>query len=467
MGRSTDYTKLFDRDYAKVFQENQSLKIENTLLKDENRRLKLELEKFKIVQDKDCTCSSIPSSATKFKKGITNSRKPTDKKPGASKGHKATYLSKKTVEKLKENPKTKMIQKTINLTKENKKCNPIIRYVLGYEITPVVYEIKIYPNESGKYIIPDELISQVSYAPEVKALAMDMFYECNVSTDNITRFFEDLFHYKISKGSIVNWTKELEKNLQPEVGQILRQLLKEPHNHVDESQINVEGKNYNIHNVSSNKYTMQWVHKNKSHKAVEEIGFLSQYKGTLIKDGTHLYDQFSNSFVSCGAHINRYLIGANKGIKHQGEENLLMFFNGLKSHRKRLMKKGYKCVNENEYKNIYVQYKLLLDNWYQEIKKDQLTNPLYDDERKLQARLLKDANQHLKFMTDFSLPYTNNRAEADIRGVKQRQKVGIFRNEASAERYVTNRSCLSTYKKNKINIFLAFTKAFAKDTIIV
>ena len=125
MGRSTDYTKLFDKDYAKVFQENQSLKMENTLLKDENRRLKLELEKFKIVQDKDCTCSSIPSSATKFKKGITNSRKPTDKKPGASKGHKATYLSKKTVEKLKENPKTKMIQKTINLTKTK---NVILSY---------------------------------------------------------------------------------------------------------------------------------------------------------------------------------------------------------------------------------------------------------------------------------------------------------------------------------------------------
>lgn len=467
MGRHSDYTKLFNKDYQKVCEENTSLKTENKLLKDENRRLKLELEKFKIVQDKDCTCSSIPSSATKFKKGITNSRKPSDKKPGASVGHKATFLSKKKVEEIKESPKTKVIKKTINLTKENKNCTPIIRHILGYEIVPVVYEIEIYPDKFGKYVIPDELKSQVSYAPEIKTLAMNLYYECNVSTDNITKFLSDLFKYKISKGSIVNWSKELEKNLQPETGHILRQLLKEPYNHVDESQINVEGQNYNIHNVSSNKYTMQWVHKHKSHAAVEEIGFLVEYNGTLIKDGTHLYDKFSNSFVSCGAHINRYLIGANKGIVHRGEENLLMFFKGLKSHRKKLIKKGYKCVSEKEYKDIYIQYKFLLDNWHKEIKADQLSNPLYDEERKLQTRLLKDAKQHLKFMTDFSLPYTNNRAESDIRGVKQRQKVGIFRNEASAERYVTIRSCLSTYKKNNINIFSALKSAFSKNTIII
>lgn len=157
------------------------------------------------------------------------------------------------------------------------------------------------------------MIAQVSYAPEVKMLAMGLYYECNVSTDNITNFFDNLFQYKTSKGTIVNWTKELDKNLRPETGHILRQLLKEPYNHVDESQINVEGENYNIHNVSSNKYTMQWVHKNKSCKAIEEIGFLVEYNGTFIKDGTHLYDRFSNDFVSCGSHINRYLIGANKG----------------------------------------------------------------------------------------------------------------------------------------------------------
>ena len=467
MGRHSDYTKIFEKDYQKVCEEKEALKAENILLKDENRRLKLALQKYEIVQDKDCTCSSIPSSATKLKKGITNSRKPSDRKPGATDGHKGAFLSKKKVEEIKKNPNTKIVEKAINLTDKNKDKKPIIRHILGYKITPIVYEVKIYPNEDGKYEIPSNLISQVNYAPEIKTLAMDLYYECNVSTDNITKFLSDLFQYTVSKGTITNWTKELEENFQPETGHILRQLLKEPYNHVDESQINVEGQTYNIHNASSNKYTMQWVHKNKSHQAVEQIGFLVEYNGILVKDGTHLYDKFATDFVSCGAHINRYLIGANKGIVHQGEERLLMFFAGLKTHRKKLMRKGLKSITETEYKNICIQYKSILDDWYKEIKADQLNNPLYDEERRLQDRLLKDAKQHLRFMTDFSLPYTNNRAETDIRGVKQRQKVGIFRNEEAAERYVTIKSCISTYKKNKINVFEAINAAFSHNPIII
>lgn len=465
MGRKSDYSKFFDKDYQKLSNAYEKLKLENELLKDENRRLKLELEKHKIVQDEDCKCSSIPSSKCNHKFGISNSRKPTGRKPGATNGHKASYLSNDKVEEIKQNPKTKIV--TIKLGQKSDKKEPIIRYRLGFEMIPVLYQYEIYPNEFGKYEIPSNLKPLVGYSNEVKTLAMDLFYERNVSTDNIVSFFDNLFQYNLSKGTLVNWAKELEDKFRPETGNILRNLLKESYTHVDESQVNVEGETYNIHNVSTNLYTMQWIHKNKSHKAIEEIGFLCDYKGILIKDGTHLYDKFGTSFVSCGAHINRYLIGANKGIVHKGEENLLMFFDGLKRRRKHLLEKGYTKVSDEEYKNITIQYKFYLKEWEKEIKKDKKNNPLYDEERKLQARLLKDAEQHLKFMTDFSLPYTNNRAETDIRGVKQRQKVGIFRTEEAAERYVTIKSCISTYKKHKINVFQAIQCAFSNQTIIV
>lgn len=338
MGRHSDYAGLFNKDYGKLFKAYNEVILENDLLKDENRRLKLELEKYKINQEKDSTCSSIPSSKCNFKKGITNSRKKTGNKPGAKEGHKDSFLSINRVEKIKENPKIKTVVKKINCNSKNKDKEPIIRYRLGYEIIPVLYEYKIYPNEFDKYDIPKELIPKVGYAKELKTLAMDLYYECNVSTDNLSRFFSNLFQSKICKGSVVNWNKELEVKLRPETGHILRELKKEPYNHVDESQINVEGETYNIHNASSDKYTMQWVHKNKSHQAIEEIGFLKEYRCILIKDGTHLYDKYATEFVSCGAHVNRYLIGANKGIVHKGEDNILMFFDGLKRRRKILKK---------------------------------------------------------------------------------------------------------------------------------
>jgi len=453
---------------GKLEQENEQLKLRISLLEDENRRLKLENEKEKINNDKDSTCSAIPSSKNQIGKvGITNSRKKSDNKPGATQGHKPKFLSINTINKLKSDPKTKVVKNKINYNSKNKNKTPIVRHVIGFQIIPVIYEYEIYPNEDGKYDIPKEFHAQVQYAPEVKTLATDLFYNRNVSTDNISSFFQDLLGYKISKGTIINWEKELEKKLMPETRNILKELMKQPYNHVDESQANVNGKNYNIHNVSSNKHTMQWIHKNKSHKAIEEIGFLTEYVGTLIKDGTHLYDKYATDFVSCGAHIIRYLIGANKGTYHIGEERLIMFLNGLKRRRKKLVRQGANSVSDVEYKNIVNQYKHILNCWNEEIKKDKNINPMYDEERKLQARLLSDKDQHLKFMTNFSLPFTNNRAETDIRGVKTRLKVGIFRNEEAAERYVTIRSCISTYRKNNINVFSAIQSAFDNKTIIV
>jgi len=474
MGRHTDYSNYIFRDNMALIEENKKLKAElkaerlrNSLLVEENKSLKLQLEKDKIDKDKDCTCSSIPSSKCSFKKGISNNRKPSKRKIGGQQKHKGHYLEKKKIDVLLENPNVKKVNTKINYTDEVKDMKPIKRYKISYEIIPVLYEYDIYPDKNGKYNIPKDFHSQVQYSNEFKTLAMDLYYERNVSTDNIRAFFYNVFNYKISKGTIVNWEKELENCLMPETGNILRSLKSEKYNHFDDTQINVAGENYNVHNVSSNTHTMQWAHKCKGHKAIEEINFLTQYNGIVIKDGTHNYDKYCKDFVSCGSHITRYLIGANKGTKHQGEDRLLMFFGGLKHRRKQLIKKGLKKVTKNEYRNIVIQYEFLLDEWNKEIKADQMVNPCYDDERKLHARLLEDEKQHLRFMTDFSLPYTNNRAETDLRCVKQRQKVGIFRNYEAAERYVTIKSNLSTYKKNKVNVFEAIKSAFNKEPIII
>ena len=126
-----------------------------------------------------------------------------------------------------------------------------------------------------------------------------------------------------------------------------------------------------------------------------------------------------------------------------------------------------KTITDNEYKTIVFQYRAELNRWKEELERDKKINPLYDEERKLCTRLLEDEKKHLLFIRNFLIPYTNNRAELDIRGVKGRQKVGIFRQVQSAERYVTIKSCLSTYRKNAVNVFDAIRQALMSNTIIV
>ena len=40
------------------------------------------------------------------------------------------------------------------------------------------------------------------------------------------------------------------------------------------------------------------------------------------------------------------------------------------------------------------------------------------------------------------------------------QKIGKFRSDSGADNYAKIRSCISTYKKNEVNILKAFQSAF-------
>ena len=56
-------------------------------------------------------------------------------------------------------------------------------------------------------------------------------------------------------------------------------------------------------------------------------------------------------------------------------------------------------------------------------------------------RLDSQRDSVLRFMHDFRVPYTNNRAEQDIRMIKVQQKIsGTFRTLAGAQRFCRIRS---------------------------
>ncbi len=55
-------------------------------------------------------------------------------------------------------------------------------------ITPLVTEIRIYPDKNGKFNIPDEYRSDVVYGTNVKALSTVLYSEGVMSNDRIAAF---------------------------------------------------------------------------------------------------------------------------------------------------------------------------------------------------------------------------------------------------------------------------------------
>ena len=88
--------------------------------------------------------------------------------------------------------------------------------------------------------------------------------------------------------------------------------------------------------------------------------------------------------------------------------------------------------------------------------------PNYNGEdMKLLRRLKKYKDEHLRFISDPSVPFDNNQAERDLRMIKAKTKIsGCFRAEDGGEIFAALKSYTSTLRKNGCNIFDGIKAAF-------
>ena len=75
-------------------------------------------------------------------------------------------------------------------------------------------------------------------------------------------------------------------------------------------------------------------------------------------------------------------------------------------------------------------------------------------------RLLKYQIEHLLFLNDFRVPFTNNLAERDLRMIKVKEKIsGSFASFKGGEIFCRIRSYISTLKKNNVAVLQGLQSA--------
>ena len=125
--------------------------------------------------------------------------------------------------------------------------------------------------------------------------------------------------------------------------------------------------------------------------------------------------------------------------------------------------KGKSSFTEEEYEKAKSKYLELLDNWDKEYleKADKDKMQYYKSVKALKARLREYVDDHIRFLADFRIDFTNNLAERGLRKIKTKLKiVGGFRNLKFAKCYCDAISIIDTCIKQNMNIFETIKNIF-------
>ena len=423
----------------------------------------LEIERLKNNNNKDSSNSSKPSSTNGYKKVIINNRKKSSNKKGGQYGHKGETLSKEKIDKMIEKGEIdEVITIEENKTKLTANNKPIITYEYDIQIKKVVIKHVYYP-ETPRNIIT----SPVLYGDNIKSISTLMYIKGS-SFDTIRTLLSEFTDNKVnpSKGTIYNWINSLSNVISLEkIGEIKSSLLNSLVLHVDETPIKIDGEQYYIHNISNNLYTLQYVNKKRGKDAVKEFGFLEKYQGILVHDHFSMYYNYGCDNAECNVHTLRYLKGVTEFTNHKWAKKLTDLLLEMKLRKEALIEEKINEISDEEYEKYKERYLEIIREGKVEYKKDVKTNAYKDDERKLLNRLEKYVNNHLLFMKKFFVPFSNNRAEADLRFIKIKQKIGKFRSVEGANNFTVIRSYTSTCTKKEVSLNSSLKNIFSKKLV--
>lgn len=435
-------------------------KLEN-IIDEKDRQIKILLddnERLKRIINNSTNSSMPPSTDQKCKSANQySSRKKSIKKPGGQKGHRGTTLTKKDIE---EKLATgKYSHKITTIGKGYGKY--VVKYMIDFEVVPVINEIRIYEDVDGKFDIPEEYRSDVTYGSFLKSVAADLYAEGVMSNERICQFINTLTGntLEVSSGSIYSFCKSFSKKTEEYLKEIENELLNEETICTDATVVTVNGKQAYIRNFSSNEAVLYTAMEKKSINALDEIPFLEFYAGTLEHDHETALYHYGTGHGECNVHLLRYLKKNTEEMGTEWASEMSTFLCGINDERKKHISDGT-FFTEEEMSRYEKRYDEILAKGREENKttKGKIAK---QEEKALLGRLEKYKDNHLLFMHDFSVPFENNMSERDLRKCKNHQKIsGGFRKYSGNEMYCKIMSVVETYKRKGMKVMENIRKVF-------
>ena len=424
---------------------------------------------------KDSHNSSMPPSSDGYGKPSPKSlREKSGKKAGGQPGHKGNSME---ITREPDEVKEYLPEKCWNCPMASKcKSNYTCagrRYEYDVKVTTTLTEHRVLvcecPLEKGRKIageFPEEITSSKQYGTELKATVLSLFTVGYMSVSRIKEFLTG-FQIPISTGTIQNILSGCVEKVSDAANLIRERVSNLNIINCDETGMRVNGKLHWIHCLCNDKWTYMVIHEKRGSKAMEDIGILPELDGcTIIHDFLKSYLNYSNVFHGfCNAHLQRELVYAFESTRQGWAKELKDLLTVMNVSRDRLIATGQTQFPQEKLKDFLTRY----DNLIAEgIEKNPIPKRFPGDRgrpgkgktRCLLERMRDYKEDILRFVTNWSVPFTNNEAERTIRFTKVKQKVsGCFRTECGADGFIKIMSYLSTARKHGVNAHCAFIEA--------
>ena len=465
--------RKMQEELEEIRKENNANLVEIGKLQKEAEKNKKEIERQKKIINKlqgvNSTNSNMPSSSDVLshtvpeEKKHINTRKKSKLSRGGQKGHTAHVSSLSSSADTVEEVRVKKAPSGAEAVRDEK--GNILYYrtqEIDFVMSGKIRETRYYiDHDNGEdlsaKIMKTYRINPVAYTPGFKSAMIYMNHKGTVPLNRLTEILKDLSDNKIDvkPSSIVSWEKEFLKSGERIQEKILSDIKEGKVVHVDETSVKINTEQYWLHTISNERGIFYTVTENRCDKETGPLDKLKNYPNILVHDHLKSYYTLTEcQHAECNAHIQRYLQSGMDFEESEACKQVLEILQRSLHRKHELQEMGYTRMPEEEVSRISAEIQEIMNTEMERYAQEHpCIKKKYEAEYiKLFRRMMAYMDNHLLFLRDFDVPYTNNEAERCCRKVKTKKNVSHqFVSADGVKAYAGIMTVIETARRKKEN----------------
>ncbi len=312
-----------------------------------------------------------------------------------------------------------------------------------------------YCRRCGKYYKPpkfDKLGRQV-FGAAFQAWVIYQRIVLRLPYDVILQAMQDMFNERVSVGTVINFIRYFAQYYALTEKMLLKRVLASPFVHVDETKINVQGRDHYVWVLTDGLHVVFRLTETREAALVQDI--LNGYRGVLISDFYGGYDACRCRQQKCLVHLIRDLNDDLWKNPYDSE------FEGFVGAFKDLLVPIMTAVEKYGLKRRHLnKHKQAVERYYKHV----IDGRDYQDEvtQKYQKRFIRYRESLFRFLDEDGIPWNNNMAERASRHLAVQRKISGSFFKRVADQYLRLLGIAQTCRFQEKS-FLSFLISGEKD----